>query len=224
MNGNYKFVVFILILFLFNVKPLDSKNLFILSGQSNMVRLDPYKTFVPELLKTFNQSGIYDIDELIIIKSAKGGESIRKWYYKRPKTLYFEIYDLIKTLDLTNIDSVNFIWMQGESDTFKKRFKTYKNSLLSLFKRFQKDIRKLSKDKNIKVNYVIGRINNSKTRKKGWRIIRQIQKTSKFNKKRIPWINTDDLWTKETGEHMTEEGYDILGIRFAKKIIEIILN
>src|SRR5690242_13683253 len=48
--------------------------LFILSGQSNMVRFDPNATFTPALKKAFPG------DEILIVKSAEGGQPIARWY------------------------------------------------------------------------------------------------------------------------------------------------
>lgn len=64
------------------------KHLFILSGQSNMGRLNPAQTFTPTLAETFG------IDQIIIVKSAQGWHPI---------------------LD-EKIATITFVWMQGESD------------------------------------------------------------------------------------------------------------
>src|SRR5690606_8367164 len=51
-----------------------AKRLFILSGQSNMARLKPETTFTPTLKKLFPD------DEIVVVKSAQGGQPIRRWY------------------------------------------------------------------------------------------------------------------------------------------------
>ena len=52
------------------------KHLFILSGQSNMVLLNEKETFIPMLEKKFGENMI------LVVKDAKGGEPIRRWYKK----------------------------------------------------------------------------------------------------------------------------------------------
>ena len=49
-------------------------HLFILSGQSNMAGLKPAISFTPTVKKLLAR------DECIVVKSAKGGEPIRRWY------------------------------------------------------------------------------------------------------------------------------------------------
>jgi hypothetical protein len=50
--------------------------LFILSGQSNMAGLDPQVSFTPAVTEAFAA------DEVIVVKSAQGGQPIRRWYKK----------------------------------------------------------------------------------------------------------------------------------------------
>ena len=95
------------------------KHLFILSGQSNMVGLDPDESFIPILEKKFGK------EKIIIIKDATSGQPIRRWN-KNWKGKNFEIKDSIGNLynSLINkvrkvvinkkINTVTFIWMQGE--------------------------------------------------------------------------------------------------------------
>ena len=52
----------------------EGKHLFILSGQSNMARLDPSDSFTPTVIKEFGS------DNVIVVKDAKGGQPIRRWY------------------------------------------------------------------------------------------------------------------------------------------------
>ena len=52
------------------------KHLFILSGQSNMARLDPNESFAPAVFKEFGKANV------IVVKDAKSGQPIRRWYKK----------------------------------------------------------------------------------------------------------------------------------------------
>ena len=55
--------------------------LFILSGQSNMAGLNPDVSFTPAV------KAAIPADEVIVVKSAQGGQPIRRWYkdWKAPE-------------------------------------------------------------------------------------------------------------------------------------------
>jgi hypothetical protein len=50
------------------------KDLFILSGQSNMEALDPNESFIPAVTEKFGK------DNVIVVKVAVSGQPIRRWY------------------------------------------------------------------------------------------------------------------------------------------------
>ena len=52
-------------------------HLFVLSGQSNMVRLNPNVSFTPAVKAAFGK------DNAIVVKDAVGAQPIRRWYKKR---------------------------------------------------------------------------------------------------------------------------------------------
>lgn len=52
------------------------KHLFILSGQSNMARLDPNISFTPAVETAFGENTV------TVVKDAKGGRPIRRWHKK----------------------------------------------------------------------------------------------------------------------------------------------
>ena len=52
---------------------VNGKNLFILSGQSNMVGMKPEVSFTPAVTNAFGA------DKVIVVKDAHGGQSIRSW-------------------------------------------------------------------------------------------------------------------------------------------------
>lgn len=101
--------------------------LFILSGQSNMAGLDETQTLIPTVEKAFPD------DELIFVKDSASGQPIRLWYKDwKPvgdwtprdarsnpgnNNLYRRLMDSVKlAIEGKNIQSVTFIWMQGEAD------------------------------------------------------------------------------------------------------------
>ncbi|MCK5443803.1 MAG: hypothetical protein KAJ23_18105, partial [Maribacter sp.] len=101
------------------------KHLFILSGQSNMQGLRLEESFTPSLEAEFGAENI------IVVKDAKGGQPIRRWYQNWRPLLGDEpkaqpdLYDslMAKTfpeIEEKKIASVTFIWMQGERDAREK--------------------------------------------------------------------------------------------------------
>src|SRR5690349_13496467 len=112
--------------------------LFILSGQSNMAGLKPETTFTPAIKAAFPN------DDNIIVKSAQGGAPIRQWVknWKAPENskvksnpsvqgkLYDELMSAVKqSVGDKKVDSVVFIWMQGERDAREYLHTVYEESL-----------------------------------------------------------------------------------------------
>lgn len=104
----------------------EGKHLFILSGQSNMVHLNPEVSFTPLLEEEFGKENV------IIVKDAKGSQPIRRWYKNwkplvgdEPKVRH-ELYDVLinkvySAIVNENIETITFIWMQGERDAREKQ-------------------------------------------------------------------------------------------------------
>ena len=70
-----KYLIVIIIL-VSSCSKTNKKHLFILSGQSNMVLLNPYESFIPKLEEKIGQN------KIIVIKDAKEGQPIRRWNKK----------------------------------------------------------------------------------------------------------------------------------------------
>ena len=208
------------------------KHLFILSGQSNMVHLDPNESFVPTLDSVFGKENIF------VVKDAMGSQPISRWY-KEWKSLAGEItenqgdlYDQLiqKVLNVIRgkeIVSVSFIWMQGERDARQANGNVYENSLKGLHNQLSKDLKRSD------INFIIGRLNDfdmSNEKWPHWTKIRDIQVKVANSNPRFGWVNTDDLndglnsdgISVKNDLHMTIEGYKKLGKRFAEKAIELI--
>ncbi|PCJ60312.1 MAG: acetyl xylan esterase [Planctomycetota bacterium] len=208
------------------------KHLFILSGQSNMARLDPKVSFTPAVEKAFGKNNV------IVVKSARGGRPIRDWYKKwkpakgdTPKATGALYNKLIKAVTLAikgkKIATVTFVWMQGEKDAREKHGDVYAASLKGLMAQLQNDLKR--KD----INFIIGRLSDFDMKDKKyphWTKVRKAIEEVGSSKKNYAWINTDDLNDGEgkNGKkikndlHCTKAGYKILGERFAKKAIELI--
>jgi hypothetical protein len=208
------------------------KHVFILSGQSNMVRMNPKLSFIPKLEAEFGK------DNIIVVKDAMGAQPISRWYknWKSPKgdmpNVTGDLYDRLMTnvsdsIKNQQIASVTFIWMQGERDARMEFANVYEESLLGVYKQLQEDL----KQENIYM--IIGRLGDFDMQNEKWphwTKIRDIQVKVGESNPKFAWINTDDLNTgidnngKEVTNdlHLTKEGYKILGERFAEKAIELI--
>ena len=201
------------------------KHLFILSGQSNMQRLDPKVSFTPAVEEAFGK------DHVIVVKDAQGAQPIRRWYKKwKPESgsapaKTGDLYDRMmgkvkKAMEGQKVASVTFVWMQGERDAKEKHGKVYAASLIGLVKQLSED---LGRDD---VNVVVGRINDYSMNNKShphWTIVREAQvQAVKEMGPRAAWVDTDDLNGPKNDIHATRQNYAVLGKRFAEKAIGLI--
>ena len=214
-------------------KTSTPKHLFILSGQSNMEYLDLKISFVPAIINALGE------DSIIIVKDALGAQPISRWDKDwvstkgEPRKNNGDLYDrlLSKTkmaIEGQTIQSVTFLWMQGEKDAVKKQSAVYATSFKRVIQQIKTD---LNWDKDL--YFVIGRLsdaNLNNPRIPDWNKMRDIQVSLAEESLLGAWVNTDDLNNrpdKKTGEitdnvHYSKEGYKIFGERLAQKAIEII--
>lgn len=198
--------------------------LFILSGQSNMARLDPDVSFTPAVKKAFPG------DEVIVVKSAQGGQPIRRWYKgaKSPdgaktKGADGDLYDLLMTKVKAatkgkTIDSVAFVWMQGESDAQRGPAEMYEANLRGLIKQLRDDLKRPD------VAVVIGRLSEFKNGQPGWDTVRAAQVKVADADPLAAWVDTDKLNAPKVALHYSQKGYEELGRRFAAKSVELMLK
>ncbi len=201
----------------------EKVHLMILSGQSNMAGLNPAVSFTPTVTKGLAP------DKVIVVKSAQGGQPIRRWYKKwKPAkgdkpTADGVLYDKLmaavnKAVGDTKIDTVTFVWMQGERDAREKHGEVYAASMKGLIDQLSADL------KRDDVNFVIGRL--SDFGKKGtyvhWDKVREAQVNVAEASKRGAWVDTDDLNGPKDDLHYTKEGYAELGKRFAEQAIKLV--
>ncbi|GAA3559356.1 sialate O-acetylesterase [Snuella lapsa] len=210
----------------------EGKHLFILSGQSNMARLNPEESFTPSIEANFGKENV------IVVKDALGGQPIRRWYKdwkpisgNEPEAnpdLYDRLITKVRAvIENENIASVTFIWMQGERDAREGFGNVYQKSLEGLYKQLSDDLNRND------VNFVIGRLSDfdlQNSKYQDWTMIRDIQVKTAESNPRFDWINTDDLNDGivrngkpiENDLHMSANGYITMGKRFADKSIELI--
>jgi hypothetical protein len=208
------------------------KHLFILSGQSNMVGLKPEQSFTPAVTAAFGA------ERILVVKDAHGGQSIRSWCKTNledppptvgrvPKVRGNLYHPLMKKVTATvegeEIQTITFVWMQGESDLRNTAYRAYLDALL---KQLQDDLDFEG------INFVVGRISDNgldqTKRLEGRKGIRRTQVEFAELYERGSWVDTDDLNDRmQDGTlihdlHYTPEGYKVLGERFAKHAITLI--
>jgi hypothetical protein len=208
------------------------KHLFILSGQSNMKRVNIDDTFQPPLVEEFGAN------KVIVVKNGKGGHPLRRWYrgWQAPAGsdvaaepyLYDSLMNVVyPAIADQKIATITFIWMQGERDARQKFGKNYAQGLRGLYDQLSEDLDRSD------MNFVIGRLSDFDLENKRyphWTMIREAQVAVAASSPRFGWINTDDLnegicldgKQVENDLHMSKKGYPIMGKRFANKAIRLI--
>ena len=204
----------------------DGKNLFILSGQSNMAGLKPEISFTPTV------EGALGKEHVIVVKDAQSGCPIRRWYKKwepakdvpvKGRGTNGDLYDRLmakvrEAVKGQEIKTVTFVWMQGERDAREKQGEVYATSLRGLFDQLKADL------KRDDIHFVIGRISDFDMDDSGyphWTKVREAQVKVAESDPNVAWIDTDDLNGKGNGLHYGA-GYAELGKRFAEKAIAMI--
>jgi hypothetical protein len=211
----------------------EGKHLFLLTGQSNMERLDPEQSFIPEITKEFGP------DNVIVVKEALGSQQIFHWYKNwkssagRAQENSGDLYDkLMARMRLATegqpISTITLVWMQGEADAVGYYdANVYEQSMLGLYAQLQQDLHRQD------IYWVIGRISDfdmHNTQYKRWTQIRDIQVKVAESNPRFSWVDTDDLndgiidpaRRKSNDLHYSDAGYQILGHRFAQSAIKLI--
>jgi len=197
-------------------------HLFMLSGQSNMAGLKPEISFTPTVEKAFGKENV------VVVKSAQGGQPIRRWYkaWKPGKTKApgkqwdTKLYDNLlnatkKALGNRKPTTITFVWMQGERDAKEKYADVYAQSLVGLMDQIKKDMN------HEQLFFVIGRLSDN--RKGGdWEGVRQAQVKVAEDSPLGAWVDTDDLNGPKNGLHYTKDGYKTMGERFAQEAIKLI--
>lgn len=228
---HFSITAILMLLSVLSVSAAD-KHLFILSGQSNMAGLNPNISFTPAV------KAAYGAENVTVVKSAQGGQPIRRWHKNwkpakgdEPKAKG-DLYDvLMKAVNTATAGekyaTVTFVWMQGERDAKEKHGAVYAASMKGLVDQLARD---LGRDD---VNFVIGRLSDfdmNNQRYPHWTMVRKAQVSVAEASPRGAWVDTDDLNDKQNKKtklvkhdlHYTGEGYKILGKRFAECAIELI--
>jgi hypothetical protein len=206
-------------------KPL---HVFILSGQSNMVGMNPKIGFEDEAAKLLPDA------EVQYCKVARGGQPIRLWVEqwdeiaskhgleaKRAETKYYQpiLDEYAKIVNQHGEPtSVTFCWMQGERDAKEGLSAAYFDALSQLTENLRRDL------KQPQMNVVIARLSDfGDAANAHWQATRKAQVDLAKQDPHGAWVDCDDLNNKEKNGvvrndlHYTREGYELLGRRFARQ-------
>jgi hypothetical protein len=203
-------------------------HLILLSGQSNMAHMDPARVFTPEVTQHFGAENV------VVVKSAQGGQPIRRWYKQWKVTgnqnpnhigdLYQRLITETKVAIIgKSLKSVTLVWMQGERDAKEGLSDHYEEAFLGILEQLKSDF-------GVKeIHYIIGRLSDHGLGKTDWDKIRAIQQKLGEAGPRSAWVNTDDLndvnakgGTPKNDLHYTKQGYDLLAKRYVEKIKELV--
>jgi len=212
-----------------NARAGQKLHLFILSGQSNMVGLNPDLSFTPTVTKALTPG------KVIVIKDAMGAQPIRRWYKKwtPPRGMqvapgrqpWGDLYDRMMgkvkpaAIGSRRPDTVTFVWMQGERDARESLGEVYAESFKGMIAQLGADLGRTD------INVVIGRISdfdNDNKRYPHWTLVRKAQVELAETDPRTEWVDTDDLNGEGNALHYMKQGYVELGKRFAGKALALI--
>ena len=208
------------------------RHLFILSGQSNMQGHRPQEAFTPAVEKAQGKENV------IVVQDALGGQPIQRWWksWKSPKgdkpAKTGDLYDRLMgkvnpVIKGKALQSVTFIWMQGERDAKMQWGPGYAASLNGLYDQLSNDLKRKY------IYFVIGRLSDFDMQNKRyphWTMVRDVLVKVAESNPLFSWVNTDDLndGLNRKGKeikndlHYSAEGYKTLGKRFAESALNLI--
>ncbi|MCK9597387.1 MAG: sialate O-acetylesterase [Sphaerochaeta sp.] len=201
-----------ILIMLFLYMPVVSwaqQHVVILSGQSNMARLDYTLIMAPMLDAEFGAGAVE------IIKVAAPSMPISQWI-SDTRPMYLDILQQFNQLDASNLESITFVWLQGETDALRQSI-SYQADLTQLIQQVQQDISPYT-------NFVICRINDYQWRSPYWQLVRDAQVEIAEALPNGTWINTDDLnnYAGFNLLHNTPCGSQILANRIGDLAIHLI--
>lgn len=206
----------------------EGKHLFLFSGQSNMAGLNPNASFIPAVEKEFGK------EHVIVVKSAQGGQPIRRWHKEwqpaegqavaKSNKPWGDLYGVLMSkvkpaIKDQKINTVTFVWMQGERDAKESHGEVYGKSFMGVINQLKTDL------KHDEIHFVIGRLSDmdmENKRYKHWTLVREEQVKVAEASPVGAWVDTDDLPMKKDNLHYSTEGFKSLGQRFADKAIALI--
>ena len=114
------------------------------------------------------------------------------------------------------VDTVSFVWMQGERDAKEGQSAVYAESLRGLIQQLRGDLKRPD------MTVVIGRISDYQRGRPQWDAVREAEVAVAKSDQLADWVDTDDLNGPTNALHYTRPGYATLGQRFAEKTIALL--
>lgn len=175
----------------------------------------PAKSFALELVNT-------DTNLIIgLIPSACGGSPISTWepsgYHDQTNSYPFDdaITRTRQAMEYGILKGI--LWHQGESDCNPNDAEQYYNRLMTLIKKFRKDL----KDENLP--FIIGQL--GKFSKKPWNESKKIINDAHFSlskeMRNVSFVTSDSLTSKSDNIHFDTKSQRIFGKRYAKAYLNL---
>ena len=186
-------------------------HLYALSGQSNMVFLNPRRGFIPTLATGLGSSDVK------VAKRAWPGKPINLWNPDVAGGLYdMWLAKIRKVAAGGDVESAGIVWMQGEKDAVLGTPKNdYWAAAATMLGRLRET---MMADFGVKkVPIVIGRISDHKAGVPEWDAIREAQDALAMDLDDAGLVDTDDL--NRGAHYFTPNGYQTLGERFAAAML-----
>lgn len=200
-----------------DVAQAEKVHLFILSGQSNMVGMNPDSSFTPTVTQALAP------DKVIVVKNAWDDQPICRWHKQwKPATdrkvsgddVHGDLYDRLMSVVRPAIKgkelaTITFCWMQGERDAMELHGEVYADSMRGVIQQLRTDLNRPD------VKVVIGRLSDHANGKNHWDNVREAQVEVTKTDPLVSWVDTDDLNGPKDDLQYNEAGYTELGKRFA---------
>lgn len=187
--------------------------LYALSGQSNMVFLNPRSSFVPAMATGMGTSDIR------VAKRAWSGNPIANWSPDDPASHFGRLVNKINRVAGGDpCSGAGIVWMQGEKDAMLGTPKdSYWTAAATMLGRLREQMMADLRVKRVPI--VIGRISDHLAGDILWDAIREAQEDLALGLDDAALVDTDDL---NLGVHyFTVNGYKILGERFASAMLSL---
>lgn len=206
IHFNFIAICFLLAGFLFSGAAQADTCLFILSGQSNMSRMNPAACFTPTVKHHLTDK------EVVVVKVARGDTPISWW--KQGGVMYDNILqEVAEGMDGKTPDHIVFIFMQGETDAMDGYGDKYKDRLSGLITNLRDDFDFPD------MGVVLGRLSDF-GKYKDWPLVITAQMAVAEADPLVEWVNTDDL--NDPGNQLHYTDYNGLAGRFAIQALNLI--
>lgn len=180
--------------------------------EPSMTGLDLGMSFAKEII-----TKIPDSISVLIIPTAVGGSSIKKWIEnkKHRNVQLLDNFENKVALAKTYGKIKGVLWHQGESDTNDQSLiENYDKNLSLLFIKFRQII------KNKQLPIIVGELGNYSNNKENWKKLNSKIISYAQTDSNVKVVKTSDLTDKGDKLHFNSESIRILGKRYAEKLMK----